>query len=179
VRAFFIPWDGFLFKDWPEALTMPRRTTLLLTDVQRRLGPILIVSVVLLTPIGVVSGQQATPGRSAQAPQIEPVERRDLDRQVARLESRVDRLESRTRDRSAAGIAFLFGAFCALWAQNTKRNPWAWFFLGAFFNVITVLVLLAKNGEDPETATGMPPVVIAAIMGGVLLFGFLMFWLLR
>ena len=44
-------------------------------------------------------------------------------------------------------VIFLFGAFCALWAQNTRRNPWLWFFLGLFFNVITVLVLLVKNSD--------------------------------
>ena len=42
----------------------------------------------------------------------------------------------------------LFGAFCALWAQNTGRNAWLWFFLGLFFSVITVIVLLAKNAND-------------------------------
>ncbi len=53
---------------------------------------------------------------------------------------------------SAGGgaIAFLFGAFCALWAQNTGRNPWLWFFLGLFFSVITATVLLAKNARDKK-----------------------------
>ena len=46
------------------------------------------------------------------------------------------------------GVLFLFGAFCALWAQNTRRNPWAWFFLGLFFSVVTVIVLLVKNSDD-------------------------------
>lgn len=46
------------------------------------------------------------------------------------------------------GAVFLFGAFCALWAQNTRRNPWLWFFMGLFFNVITVIVLLVKNSDD-------------------------------
>lgn len=45
-------------------------------------------------------------------------------------------------------ILFLFGAFCALWAQNTNRNPWAWFFLGVFFNVIAVLGVLKRNSDD-------------------------------
>ena len=47
------------------------------------------------------------------------------------------------------GVAlFLCGAFCALWAQNTRRHPWLWFFMGLFFNVITVIVLLVKNADD-------------------------------
>ncbi len=45
----------------------------------------------------------------------------------------------------------LFGAFCALWAQNTGRRPLLWFFLGVFFSVITVLVLLYKNSQDIKT----------------------------
>ena len=47
-----------------------------------------------------------------------------------------------------SGLGFLFGAFCALWAQNTRRNPWLWFFLGLFFSVIAVIVLLVKNSDD-------------------------------
>ena len=68
---------------------------------------------------------------------------------TANLESRISRLEHRTSQHAGAGAAaFLFGAFCALWAQNTRRNAWLWFFLGLFFSVITVLVLLHKNSED-------------------------------
>jgi formate hydrogenlyase subunit 3/multisubunit Na+/H+ antiporter MnhD subunit len=49
---------------------------------------------------------------------------------------------------NTAGIVFfLFGIFCAYWAQTTKRNPWVWFFLGLFFAPITGLVLLYKNSK--------------------------------
>lgn len=73
--------------------------------------------------------------------------------EVLALESRVDQLDrdldEKTDDLASAGaLAFLFGAFCALWAQNTGRNPWLWFFLGLFFSVITVLFLLRKNRES-------------------------------
>ena len=64
------------------------------------------------------------------------------------LEERVSKLEKRIDDTSKGAVLFLFGAFCALWAQNTGRNAWAWFFLGLFFSVITVLVLLSKNAND-------------------------------
>lgn len=65
------------------------------------------------------------------------------------MESRMAKLESKARPVSAVGaVAFLFGAFCALWAQNSGRNAWLWFFLGLFFSVITVLVLLSKNARD-------------------------------
>lgn len=45
-------------------------------------------------------------------------------------------------------LFFLFGAFCALWAQNTGRNCWLWFFLGLFFSVVTIFFLLTKNAND-------------------------------
>jgi hypothetical protein len=45
-------------------------------------------------------------------------------------------------------VLILFGAFCALWAQNTGRNPWLWFFGGALFNFIAVLILLRMNADD-------------------------------
>jgi hypothetical protein len=65
------------------------------------------------------------------------------------LESRVSRLEQKVSSPAESGaVLFLFGAFCALWAQNTGRSPWGWFFLGVFFSVITVAVLLHKNSVD-------------------------------
>jgi hypothetical protein len=65
------------------------------------------------------------------------------------LENRVSNLEQHFPVNAEGGVAvFLFGAFCALWAQNTGRNPWLWFFLGLFFSVITVLVLLSRNSND-------------------------------
>lgn len=69
--------------------------------------------------------------------------------QFDELENRVTRIESAIDNLASVGfVVFLFGAFCALWAQNSGRNPWAWFFLGAFFNFITVLVLLSKNRKE-------------------------------
>jgi hypothetical protein len=68
---------------------------------------------------------------------------------VANLESRISALEHRIPAHADQGaVLWLFGAFCALWAQNTGRNPWLWFFLGLFFSVIAVLVLLSKNSND-------------------------------
>ena len=54
------------------------------------------------------------------------------------------------RDQAAGGcgLGMLFAAFCALWAQNTRRSAWLWFFLGLLFSVITVIVLLYKNSQD-------------------------------
>ena len=44
-------------------------------------------------------------------------------------------------------VLFLFGIFCAYWAQTTGRNAWLWFFLGLCFAPITGLVLLYKNAK--------------------------------
>ncbi len=69
--------------------------------------------------------------------------------QFDELEHRVTAIESTIDDLASAGfVMFLFGAFCALWAKNSGRNAWLWFFLGAIFNFITVLVLLWKNSAD-------------------------------
>ena len=101
-----------------------------------------LIVVVVSGPVSVAIGQ--TPG--------------DLEDRVSRLESevqdpdlerRVSALEGRVQDAAETGmVLFLFGAFCALWAQNRGRSGLAWFVAGAFFNVITVLVLLAINGRE-------------------------------
>ena len=87
-----------------------------------------------------------------------------IEDRVDTMEDRVDRLEHKLSDRaSEGGLAVLFGAFCALWAQQTRRNPWLWFFLGAIGSVVTVFVLLYKNAKDIEErpptpeAPSMPP----------------------
>lgn len=46
---------------------------------------------------------------------------------------------------SVALVQFLFGIFCAYWAQTNGRSAWGWFFLGLFFAPITGLVLLSEN----------------------------------
>ena len=62
--------------------------------------------------------------------------------EISRLDSVLDRAEE------AGVITYFFGVFCALWAQNTKRNSLIWFFAGVFFSLFTVLLLLVKNSED-------------------------------
>jgi hypothetical protein len=56
---------------------------------------------------------------------------------------------------SVALAQFLFGIFCAYWAQTTNRSAWLWFFLGWFFAPITGIVLMYKNTR--ETPTENPP----------------------
>jgi hypothetical protein len=73
----------------------------------------------------------------------------NADERIAALEHRVADLEqSLAHKSSVAFVLFLYGVFCALWAQNTGRSAWLWFFLGLLFSVITVIVLLAKNSDD-------------------------------
>ncbi|MEI6245584.1 MAG: hypothetical protein WCQ64_11130 [Acidobacteriota bacterium] len=73
---------------------------------------------------------------------------RQLGRRVDQLDADVQALNRRVKSGTTGVILFLFGAVCALWAQNTKRDPWLWFFLGAFFNVFAVISMLMKNAED-------------------------------
>lgn len=69
---------------------------------------------------------------------------------VTQLESRVTKLEHKLAKigNDKGPVLFLFGVFCALWAQNTGRNAWLWFFLGMLFSLIAVLFLLWKNAND-------------------------------
>ncbi len=76
----------------------------------------------------------------------------NLDDRVSALEAQVGTLNSTRHNGAEGALAILFGIVCALWAQNTGRNPWLWFFLGAFFNVITGFVLLWKNAADRRPA---------------------------
>lgn len=52
---------------------------------------------------------------------------------------------------------FLFGIFCAYWAQTTGRNAWLWFFLGAIAAPITGIALLVKNSEDRKKKNASSP----------------------
>jgi hypothetical protein len=71
------------------------------------------------------------------------------DRRIAELEMRINSLPTPIQTHGNDGAAlFLFGVFCALWAQDTGRSAWLWFFLGLIFSIITVIVLLSKNSKD-------------------------------
>ena len=56
---------------------------------------------------------------------------------------------------SVALVQFLFGIFCAYWAQTTNRSAWLWFFLGWILAPITGIVLIYKNTK--ETPVENPP----------------------
>ena len=72
------------------------------------------------------------------------------------LEERVEELERGARGLLSVTyyfqyfgrlLLFFSGIFCALWAQNTGRNAWLWFFLGVIFSFPALLVLLYKNSK--------------------------------
>lgn len=68
------------------------------------------------------------------------------ERRVERVETRVAKLERAGRNYAPA--SFVAGVLAALWAQNTRRNAWLWFFMGVLFAPITLLILLYKNSAD-------------------------------
>ena len=101
--------------------------------------------------------QQKTPTAQPAALQQEVTK---LKSQVKVLKDRVQVLSAKGKPNlpnqsevSTGGVAILFGAFCALWAQNTRRNALFWFICGVFFNVITVLILLYKNSKSSRKTT--------------------------
>ena len=90
------------------------------------------------------------------APQL-VIAQQNLEQRVENLEHRVAGQPSNIQVQGpSGGVLFLFGAFCALWAQNTNRSAWLWFFLGLLFSVITVIVLLVKNSDDREQRKRQP-----------------------
>ena len=57
-------------------------------------------------------------------------------------------------DFATTGMVFyLFGISCALWAQNSNRNAWLWFFAGWLLAPFTAVVLLYKNSQDRQAGT--------------------------
>jgi hypothetical protein len=90
---------------------------------------------------------------------------KNLGAQVNNVAAQASKSERQASDAAPFGfVAFLYGVFCALWAQNSGRSAWLWFFLGLFFSIFTVIVLLAKNANDRKwrlTANGSPSVSTA------------------
>lgn len=111
----------------------------------------LFLLVVVACPLASVRAQEASPSPGRVAV---------LEGRVSSLERKVRQLPNRITVDHADGaglVLFLYGCFCALWAQNTNRNPWLWFFLGLFFSVITAVVLLSKNAGDRQRSHEKPP----------------------
>jgi len=117
---------------------------------------LVIVSLMLLAPTSGWSAQESDSDLAAMKIRLNSIER-----EARELESRIDKLEGNDRFfsgsingqkysfsiPSTASLGLVIGCFCALWAQNTKRNAWLWFFMGGCFAPIALFVLLAKNSE--------------------------------
>lgn len=119
----------------------------------------LIALVVLSTLAGSLLAQAETEKRlvdmEKKLANVEEQARR-AERGAEQAERESSRAEIKFSNAAPYGtVAFLFGVFCALWAQNTGRNAWLWFFLGLFFSPITGIVLLSKNSTDRRLATGV------------------------
>jgi uncharacterized membrane protein YfcA len=105
-------------------------------------------AVVVVTTLVLGGGTSCRPARAENGTEALAASA-DLAIRVTSLERQSESLESKM---GYSGLAFLFGAFCALWAQNTGRRAWLWFFFGLFLNVIAVLFVLIRNSNDREAA---------------------------
>lgn len=105
---------------------------------------LIIILMVLVSPFILEST-----AHSSESEKVERLESRitQLEYRVSESEQKISKVEEFAQD--LGPLLFLFGAFCALWAQNSRRNAWLWFFVGLFFHVFAVLVLLYKN--EPRT----------------------------
>jgi hypothetical protein len=75
----------------------------------------------------------------------------ELRMQIARMEERLRKAELKSFDDKNVGIVLVAAAgLCALWAQNTGRSAWLWFFFGLILNPIAVIAMLYKNARDRD-----------------------------
>jgi hypothetical protein len=83
---------------------------------------------------------------------------------MRQLEQRVSRLEKGRdlNDQALGGLgAYLIsglgilsvGAFCALWARSTRRDPWLWLAAGVVFNIFALIAVAVKHEEDKKAAS--------------------------
>ena len=54
-------------------------------------------------------------------------------------------------------VFFLFGIFCAYWAQTTTRSALLWFVAGWWLAPIAGLVLPGKNGREQVKKGAIEP----------------------
>jgi hypothetical protein len=107
----------------------------------------------ILTSLLMCAAVMAEPATSD--PQLKAFEERltKLEQEGPYTSASVKMLERRLRDNGALGAAaFLAGCFCALWAQNTGRGAWRWFFFGFFLAPFALIILLTNNSTDSTRA---------------------------
>ena len=111
----------------------------------------LIAAVLVVFVFGLRVGAVPEAGPSILA-DFMPVALQDtLPQTIESLDQRLQEIERTDPGAAMAFVLPLFAFFCALWAQNTGRNPWLWFFLGLIFSIITAFVVLHKNSMDLHT----------------------------
>ena len=55
-------------------------------------------------------------------------------------------------------FSFLFGIFCAYWAQETNRNAWGWFFFGLILPPFAGIILCILNSDEKkQKISNLPP----------------------
>ena len=117
---------------------------------------LVLVHAVAYFGVAVANTQQleAQPSTSSTVQENEELKSRieNLEDHINVLESRIGSAESSFNNfqngASIGAVSFLFGAFCALWAQNTRRNAVGWFIIGAVLTVFAVLIVLWNNYND-------------------------------
>jgi len=87
-------------------------------------------------------------GLSAQDASSKRIER--LEHQSGEIQEKLNQIARKSPGPGPGPVLFLFGAFCALWAQNTGRSAWLWFFFGMVCSVLAVIILLYKNSKIPK-----------------------------
>lgn len=111
-----------------------------------------IVSVVIvllgMLPVSNVMGQQGEKGKDPALTELE-IKVAHLEWKLEQVERNTSDISKKTKDYAPIGLVlFLFGGFCALWAQNTGHNAWAWFLWGVLFSFITVLAILTGRRNE-------------------------------
>ena len=138
-----------------------------------------VVYIAVFSVCAVALFAEQLPAQENFDPRLEKIQKRldNLAKEVQDVESRMNRTTS-------TAVLFLFAAFCALWALNTNRNPWLWFFAGLFFHVITVIVLLDKDARDKRVARGEPVAggvsrgaIVALILALIVVPSIIMLWM--
>jgi hypothetical protein len=113
---------------------------------------LVIILLACCTSLASVTRSQTTDDASALQRKVKELEGRiwNLERKQDEFASQTERKISDLRGDAVGGglVLFFFAVFCALWAQNTGRSAWLWFFLGLCFHIITALVLLTKNSDN-------------------------------
>jgi hypothetical protein len=136
----------------------------------KHVGWAVVVALVGMTAAGLASAPPPQPAASGPSVQT------DLGGRLDQLTARIERIEGRVARRTSGAVLLLFGAFCALWAQYSKRNPWLWFFFGLVFSILALPIVLMKNadavkGIAPSRRRSMAQAVVFGLLLAIVVAG--------